>query len=546
MKFIFICGGVMSGIGKGVATSSIGKILQEYGYNVTAVKIDPYVNCDAGTMRPTEHGEVWVTEDGGEIDQDLGNYERFMNMDIPKRNNITTGQIYKTVIEKERQGKYLGKTVQIIPHIIDEIKSRLKETAQNKDISIVEIGGTIGDYENVIFLMAAKNLEIELGKENVLYVLISYLPIQESLGEPKTKPTQQAIKHLNEQGIFPDIILCRAKEHLDDVRRKKIETYANIKSEYIVSAPDIKKTIYSIPLNFEKEDLGKKILAKLKLEPKKQPDWSKWEQLVNNIHYPKKRVKVGIVGKYMDIGNYILKDSYISINESLIHAGAQLGVAVDIEWIDSKEFEKDPTAIEKLRDLKGVIVPGGFGESGVEGKISAIRFCRENKIPYLGLCYGMQLAVVEFARNVCGLADAHTTEVNPATENPVIDILEEQKKRLASSMYGGTMRLGGYPAKLRQSKIMNFYAKSSRLESDTVIERHRHRYEVNPKYIDQLQQAGLLFSGSFDCGGTPLMEFIELPDHPFFIATQAHPEFKSRFGDPSPLFLGFVEATTKL
>ncbi len=564
-RIIVITGGVISGVGKGVATASIGRILKEYGYSVTAVKIDPYINYDAGTMRPTEHGEVWVTDDGGEIDQDLGNYERFLGIDLPKRNNITTGQIYSEIIGKERSGGYLGQTVQFIPHVPEEIKRRIKQCFQNNDFVLVEIGGTIGDYENLPYLFAAKSLEIELGRENVAHVLVSYLPVPLHVGEMKTKPTQQAIRMLNEAGIFPDFVLCRAGKPLDGVRKKKIETYANIPSENIISAPDV-KTIYRIPLNFEREGLGGKILGRFGLKPKRSPDWTEWSRLVDNIENPKKYVNIAIVGKYVDIGDFSLFDSYISINQALEHAGAEIGTGVKISWIDSKIFEKEDAS--KLKNYDGIIVPGGFGSSGVEGKINAIKFARENNIPFLGLCYGMQLAVVEFARNVCGMSGATTTEINPNTKYPVIYILPSQKKMIAESRYGGTMRLGAYAAMLAPSRVLILYKKAGRIEKDrkrageirkiqpfrlgviernrnVILERHRHRYEVNPKFVGALEKNGLVFSGCHvRSDKTKLMEFMELPRHKFFIATQSHPEFKSRIGDAAPLFLGFVEAAT--
>jgi len=570
-KYIVIAGGVMSGVGKGVTTASIGKILQEYGYRVTAIKIDPYINYDAGTLRPTEHGEVWVTDDGGEIDQDLGTYERFLNMDIPKRNNITTGQIYKTVIDRERQGEYLGQTVQFIPHIPDEIKKRLKEASDGFDFVLIEIGGTIGDYENIPFLFAVKSLEREVGKKNLTYVLITYLPIPSHIEEMKTKPTQQAIRLLSESGIFPDFIICRAKKPLDVIRKKKIETYANIVSENVISEPDI-ETVYQIPLDLEKEKFGDKILNEFEMKPKKQPNWQEWKKLVDSILHPKKNVKIAIVGKYIDIGDYNLADSYISINQALMHAGASMNTGVEINWLDSKMFENDKSSLKELKNYDGIIVPGGFGSSGVEGKINAINYARTSKIPYLGLCYGLQLAVIEFARNVCGLKDAHTTEINPRTASPVIDVQPAQKEILEKHMFGGTMRLGAYAAILKEkSKVLKLYEETGRLHDDEkriselmkdksqafrlgileknkkiVLERHRHRYEVNPRFVDLLEKRGMVFSGYYErFDKTKLMEYIELPQHPFFVGTQPHPEFKSRLGNPSPLFYGFVKACGK-
>ncbi len=535
VKYIVVAGGVMSGVGKGVTTASIGKILQEYGYKTTAIKIDPYINCDAGTLRPTEHGEVWVTDDGGEIDQDLGNYERFLDIDILKKNNITTGQVYQAIIEKERTGEYLGETVQFIPHVPEEIKKRVKEASEGYDVCLIEIGGTIGDFENLPFLFAMKSLETDLGKNNLIYVLITYLPIMGHLKEMKTKPTQQAIRLLSENGIFPDFIVCRAIKPLDDVRKKKIETYANIASDYVISEPDV-QTIYEVPLDLEKENLGKKILEKLDLTPKKTPDFTKWSKLVDVIKNPKSKKKIAIIGKYVDIGDYNLIDSYLSINQALIHASSLLDVGVDMEWIDSKKLEKDEKEVENLKNYDGIIIPGGFGKTGTEGKIKAIEFARLNNIPFLGLCLGMQFAVIEFARNVCNLEGANSVEINPDTKYPVIDILEEQKEILYKSRYGASMRLGSYPAELKKdTKVWELYDKK-----DKIHERHRHRYEVNPEFIPQLEEKGLVFSGVSP--DRKLMEFLELPDHKFFVATQSHPEFKSRFGKSAPLFYGFLNS----
>jgi CTP synthase len=537
-KYIVVVGGVISGVGKGVASASIGRILKERGFSVTAIEIDPYINCDAGTMRPTEHGEVWVTDDGGEIDQDLGNYERFLEQSIPKINNITTGQVYRTLIEKERRGDFLGETVQFIPHVPNEIKNRIKDASKDFDIAIIEIGGTVGDFENIPFLFAIKSMEKELGRENIISVLVSYLPIPSHIEEMKTKPTQLSIKLLEENGIQPEFILCRGKKPLDEVRKRKIETYANIKANNVISMPDVigegtANTIYVIPLDLEKENLGDKILESLKLKNKKQPDWKNWENAVNKIINPKDEINIAIVGKYLDIGDYQLTDSYISINEALKHSGSKNNTRIKIDWIDSKQLEKSLNAKEILDKYKGIIIPGGFGSSGVEGKIKAIKFCRENNIPFLGLCYGMQLAVVEFVRNVCNLDNANTTEVNSETKYPVIDILPEQK---AISDKGGTMRLGAYKAFLTEgTQTKKLYNNASEIS-----ERHRHRYEVNPEYHNILQENGLIFSGMSP--DKKLVEFIELPKHKFFIATQAHPEFKSNLLNPAPLFDGFVKA----
>ena len=569
-KYIVVAGGVISGVGKGVTTASLGKILKEYGYRVTAVKIDPYMNYDAGTLRPTEHGEVWVTDDGGEIDQDLGNYERFLDVAISKKNNLTTGQIYKTIIDKERAGGYLGETVQFIPHVPNEIKRRVTEAAEGYDICLIEIGGTIGDFENIAYFFAMKSLERELGKENITYILVTYLPIPSHIEEMKTKPTQQAIRLLSQNGILPDFIVCRAARALDDVRKRKIEVMGNIPLDHIISEPDI-DTIYRIPLDLEKEGVGLKVLNKLHLKPRQKPNWKNWEKLVNGITDPKKEVTIGIVGKYLDIGDYTLADSYISINQALLHVGAALGVKVTIFWIDSKEFEQHPEKVKSVGNYDGIIVPGGFGTSGIEGKIAAIKYARENDIPFLGLCYGLQLAIVEFARNVCGITGAHTVEVEEGCSDPVISIQESQRKIVEERKYGGTMRLGAYAAVLKKgSQIAKLYHDTNRDVKDekrikelqkqgdqefrlgklghgpVVLERHRHRYEVNPEYIDKIESQGLVFSGHHEReDGTLLMEFIELPKNKFHIGTQAHPEFKSNLEDPAPLFLGFIEAALR-
>jgi len=535
-KYIVVTGGVISGVGKGVATASIGRIMKENGFSVTAVKIDPYINCDAGTLRPTEHGEVWVTEDGGEIDQDLGNYERFLEQSIPKKNNITTGQVYKTLIEKERKGDFLGETVQFIPHVPDEIKFRIRKASEGFDICLIEVGGTVGDYENIPFLFAIKSLEREIGKENLVYILVTYLPIPSHIEEMKTKPTQLAIKLLNESGIQPDFILCRGKNSLDEVRKNKIEKYANIDAGNVISMPDVTgentaNTLYVIPLDLEKENLGDKILKRLCIEKNKIPNWEIWKDKINKIIYPKKEINIAIIGKYLDVGDYTLTDSYLSVSEAIKHAGANNDVKIKITWINSKTLEQNKD-LGFLNDFRGIIIPGGFGSSGVEGKINAIEFARNNNLPFLGLCYGLQLAVVEFARHVCSLLDANTTEVNPDTTNKVIDILPEQK---TIENKGGTMRLGNYLAILKKgTKVHEIYNK------EEVLERHRHRYEVNPDYHKILEEKGLVLSGKSP--DNRLVEFIEIPNHKFFIATQSHPEFKSSLMKPAPLFDSFIKA----
>jgi len=543
-KFIMVAGGVISGVGKGVVTASLGKIMQKYGYKTTLIKIDPYINFDAGTLRPTEHGEVWVTADGGEIDQDLGTYERFIAEPLTKKNSITTGQIYKAVIDRERAGEYLGKTVQFVPHIIEEVKNRIIEAAEGYEIAIVEIGGIVGDYENVPYLHAFKSLEREFGADAVANVLVVYVPIPRHIGEMKTKPAQQAIRLMGQEGVLPDFIVCRAEVPLDDIRRKKIEDVANVPMSRILNAPDV-STIYQVPFDLEAQNMGKEMLAHLNLKPRQTPDWHEWQELISTIKDPKETVTIGLVGKYVESGDFSLTDSYLSVAHALTLAGAYRGVGVKMRWLDAKLFENGTENFKVFDELDGVIVPGGFGSAGVEGKIAAISFARTHEVPYLGLCYGLQLAVVEYARNMCGMQGAHTTEVDTKTPYPVIDFMPLQKDLLEHKAYGGTMRLGSYRAQVKpDSRIALLYKDLDKLEADnTVVERHRHRYEVNNTFVAQLEKAGLVFSGYYDReDGTRLMEFIELSQHPYFVATQAHPEFTSRVGSPNPLFVGLVDA----
>jgi CTP synthase len=534
-KYIFVVGGVMSGVGKGVAAASIAKILQSRKFKVTAIKIDPYVNVDAGTMNPTEHGEVFVLDDGMECDQDMGNYERFLNYDLRRDNYMTTGSIYQAVINRERNLGYGGKCVEVVPHIPLEVLNRIKKTAfKNKaDIVIVEIGGTVGEYQNILFLEAVRILKIKK-PDDVLLVLVSYLPFQGESSEPKTKPTQYAVRTLNSAGLQPDIILARAAFSLDKKRKEKIAFNCNLEEEEIISAPDI-ESIYEIPINFEKDNLGNLILNKLKLRPKGQ-DLKDWKQLVKIIQNSRKAVKIGIVGKYFSTGEFILADSYISVIEAIKHAVYHFKRRPIIDWLNAGEYEENPRRLRQLSEYQGIIVPGGFGYRGVEGKIAAINYCRRHKIPFLGLCYGMQLAVVEFSRSVAKLNKANTTEIDPKTPYPVIDILPEQKKNLAKKDYGATMRLGAYPAVLEKGTIA--YAS---YKENLISERHRHRYEVNPDYIKILEKKGIIFSGFSP--DRRLMEIMELPrkKHPFFVATQFHPEFKSRPLKPHPLFREFIK-----
>ncbi len=535
-NYIIVTGGVVSGLGKGITTASVGKILQMHGYNVTAMKIDPYINCDAGTLRPTEHGEVWVTEDGGEIDQDLGHYERFLDINIPKYHNITTGQVYGAVIEKERKGKYLGKTVQPIPHVTNEIKKRIRRPAKDKnyDFILVEIGGTVGDYENVLFLEAVRQMKLEGDK--VLFIHVTYVPVLDALGEAKTKPTQHSVKLLREIGIQPDFIVARADDPLDNVRKEKIGLFCNVKQEDVISDSNI-DYVYAVPILFEEQQLCKKILRKMRLR-KDAEEVKPWKDFITKIRNLEESITIGIVGKYFDIGTSQLSDSYISVIEAVKHASWNNSLIPNIHWIDSKEFEEDPTKLSTLDHVDGVIVPGGFGLSGIQGKIDTIEYTRNHHIPYLGLCLGMQLAVVEYAQNVCNLSEAHSKEVIKDTKYPVIDFIPEQVNILQESRYGATMRLGSYPAVLKQgTTVHELYG------LDNVEERHRHRYEVNPDFVKTLEDGGLVFSGHSPDG--ILMEFLEIPDHPFFVATQAHPEFKSRPIKPAPLFDGFIKAAIK-
>ncbi|OGF51586.1 CTP synthase [Candidatus Giovannonibacteria bacterium RIFCSPLOWO2_02_FULL_43_11b] len=534
-RFIFVIGGVMSGIGKGIASASTARILKSKGYKTTCVKIDPYLNVDAGTMNPIEHGEVFVTEDGMETDQDIGNYERFLDENIFSENYMTSGSVYLSVIEKERALKYNGDCVQIVPHVPEEVIRRLKLAARKSkaDFVLVEIGGTAGEYENILFLEAARMMHLKSPKD-VLFMLISYFPIPTKIGEMKTKPTQHAVRALNSVGIQPDFIIARAEVPLDEPRKKKLSVFCNVHPEDVISAPDI-ENIYQVPLNLEKEKLGAKILKKFDMKEGKR-DMKEWARMVRKALFSKKEVNIGIVGKYFGTGKFTLSDSYISVIEAIKHASWQFGRIPKIFWLDAEAYEKNPERMkEELGKLDGIIVPGGFGSRGIEGKIKAITFARKNKKPYLGLCYGMQLAVIEFARNVAGMKGANTTEVNARTKYPVIDLMAEQKEKVFSGKMGGTMRLGAYACRLKDKTIAR-RAYGVR----TVYERHRHRYEFNEALRSILESKGLVTSGINTESG--LVEIIELKDHPFFLGTQFHPEFKSRPLNPHPLFREFIKA----
>jgi len=538
-KYIFVVGGVMSGVGKGVTTSSLANIIQGYGYTATAVKVDPYVNVDAGTMNPTEHGEVFVLDDGDETDQDMGNYERFLNTSLSSTNYMTTGRVYQRVIEKERNLAYKGKCVQVVPHIPREIITRIKKASQkaSADVTVIEIGGTVGEYENILFLEAARMMKQDTPKD-VLFVLVSYVPMPHKIGEMKTKPTQHASRTLNSAGIQADIIIARSEKEMDDVRKEKIASFCSVEKNAVISAPDV-ESIYHVPLNFERDGLGKLLLKKLHLRKKTQRS-QQWKRFTTQVERAQKPLAIGIVGKYFATGDFVLSDAYISVIEAIKHASYTFGYKPSIDWLDSSLYEKNPRKIKELKKYDGIIVPGGFGSRGIEGKIKVAQYCRENKIPYFGLCYGMQIAVIEYARNVLGLRDVHTAEIKEQATHKIIDIMPEQKKKLAKKDYGGSMRLGAYPTEISRGTIAR-----KAYRAHTTWERHRHRYEVNPDYIEQLEEGGLIFSGKSPNG--QLMEIMELPKtkHPFYLATQFHPEFLSRPLAPHPLFKAFIKATGK-
>jgi CTP synthase len=529
-------GGVMSGVGKGIATSSIGTIIQSKGFKVSLIKADPYLNVDAGTMNPIEHGEVFVLNSGLETDQDMGNYERFLNMDMPKENYLTNGMVFKYVIDKERALGYNGKCVEPVYHITEEILNRIKQSVDKTlaDFTIFEIGGTIGEYQNAIFLEAARLLKIRV-PEDVMFVMVSYLPVPGKIGEMKTKLTQNAIRQLNSYGIQPDMVIARSEVPIDQKRKEKIALANGVSSKDIIAAPDI-ESIYDVPINFERDGLSERIFSHFNIKPKRK-DLILWKKFVSKTKSAKKEIKIAVIGKYFDTGNFILSDAYVSVIEAIKFSSYWQNRKSRLVWINAKEYETGKRKVNELKGYDGVIVPGGFGSNGVEGIISAIKFTRENKIPYLGLCYGMQLAVVEYARSVAGLKDAHTTEVDKNTEYPVIDVMNEQKEKIKKNELGGTMRLGAYPAVLKPNTIAY-----KAYNTKKISERHRHRFEVNQEYIDRLNGAGLIFSGTSPDG--TLCEIAELPrkTHPFFLATQFHPEFKARPLNPHPLFTAFIRA----
>ena len=534
-KYIFVVGGVMSGVGKGVTTASIGAILQSRGYKVSAIKADPYINVDAGTMNPIEHGEVFVTEDGDETDQDIGNYERFLNSNIYRENYMTTGRVYQTVIQKERNLEYKGKCVQVVPHVPMEIRDRIEKAVEKTgaEIMVIEIGGTVGEYENLLFLEAARFMHFE-DPGSVQFVIVSYLPIPAKVGEMKTKPTQHAVRSLNGAGIQPDFIVARSRVHIDEPRRKKLALNCNVAMDSVISAPDV-ESIYDVPVNFEKDGLGDMILKNLGLKPRKK-DLKEWEAMVKKSKSAKKEVYIGVVGKYFATGDFSLSDSYISVIEAIKHACTANNVKPKLDWISAEDLEKN--GVKSLKKYDGIIVPQGWGGRGREGKIKAIEFCRTNKKPYFGLCYGMQMAVIEFARNACKLKGADTEEANPNTPYPVIHIMPEQKELLAKKQYGGTIRLGGWPCKITKgTHLAKAYVKKFG-KTDVISERHRHRYEFNNEYREILEKHGLTIAGTSPDG--KIVEAVEITNHPFFVGTQFHPEYISRPLDPHPLFVEFV------
>ena len=530
-KYIFITGGVVSSLGKGISASSIGRILKSRGLNISMQKIDPYINVDAGTMNPYQHGEVFVTEDGAETDLDLGHYERFIDTNLSSYSNMTTGKIYSSVIAKERRGDFLGATVQVIPHITDEIKSTIKNIAQNKkekaDVVIVEIGGTVGDIESLPFLEAIRQFRNDIGKENVLYVHVTFVPYLKAAKELKSKPTQHSIKELREIGIQPDIVICRCQSKLSQEVKNKISLFCDIKNEAIIEAINV-KSIYEVPIIFEEQKLGDLIIKLLNLRCL-GPDLQDWKNMVDKIYHPKREVNIGVVGKYIS-----LKDAYMSITEALLHGGIDNDCRVKIKRIDSDEVKKHSPK-DLFKDINGILIPGGFGKRGIEGKIETVKYARDNKIPFLGICLGMQCAVIEFARSEINLEGANSSEFDPQTPFPVIDLLPEQKK---IKIKGGTMRLGTYSCKLEKDSLAFKIFKQ-----ELIYERHRHRYEFNNIFKDDFSKHGLKFSGmNHDLN---LVEIVELSNHPWFIGVQFHPEFKSRPNRAHPLFREFIKAAIK-
>ncbi|HKV51710.1 MAG TPA: CTP synthase [Gemmatimonadaceae bacterium] len=524
-KFIFVTGGVVSSLGKGIAAASLGRLLVERGLRVTMMKFDPYINVDPGTMSPFQHGEVYVTDDGAETDLDLGHYERFIDRALSQSNNVTTGRVYLNVISKERRGEYLGSTVQVIPHITDEIKAAMKRIAPDNDVVIVEIGGTVGDIESLPFLEAIRQFRHEIGRENALFMHLTLVPFISAAGEVKTKPTQHSVRELMEIGIQPDILICRAERPLSEDVKRKIALFCNVDFGSVIESRDV-PTIYEIPLSFAEQGLDERVVSRLGLGGR-APDLSSWRHMVERITAPSERVRIAVVGKYTD-----LVDSYKSVQEALIHGGIANDVGVDIRWIGSDLFTSADRAAELLGPVHGLLVPGGFGVRGVEGMVEAIRWVRERGLPFFGICLGMQVAVIEFARHKCNLDDSHSSEFAPECADPVISLMESQQH---ITDMGGTMRLGAYPCRLKPGSLV-----AETYDASDISERHRHRYEFSNAYRDLFEKHGVRFSGISPDGS--LVEIIELPDHPWFVGCQFHPELKSRPTRPHPLFAGFVGA----
>jgi CTP synthase len=526
-KYIFITGGVTSSLGKGIISASLGKLLQARGYKVSIQKIDPYLNIDPGTLNPYEHGECYVTEDGAETDLDLGHYERFLDVRMSKANNVTTGQIYQSVINKERRGDYLGKTVQIIPHITNEIKARIKMLAKNQklDFVITEIGGTVGDIESLPFIEAVRQLKWELGRNNALVIHLTLVPYLSAAKELKTKPTQHSVKLLLENGVQPDIIILRTEKPLTKEIKQKVSLFCNIDFNSVVEAIDV-RSIYEVPLKMEEEGLDETVISKLGLDIGKKPNLTPWKDFLQKLYNPKQEIKIAAVGKYIE-----LQDAYKSINDAFIHAGTHLQTKVNVTWIHSEKLT-EKNYKETLKGFDGLLVAPGFGHRGIEGKILSTKFARENNIPFLGICLGMQMAVIEFARNVLGYEEANSTEMHPTTKFPVIDLMEQQKN---IKLLGGTMRLGAYPCDLsKKSRAYDAYKKIH------IKERHRHRYEFNDDFIEQFKEKGMIPTGINP--DTNLVEIVEIPEHPWFVGVQFHPEYSSTVLNPHPLFIGFVDA----
>ncbi|HSR88873.1 MAG TPA: CTP synthase [Candidatus Udaeobacter sp.] len=534
-KYIFVIGGVLSGVGKGVTTASIGRIFKNRGFKVSAIKIDPYINVDAGTMNPIEHGEVFVTEDGDETDQDLGNYERFLETDIFSFNYMTTGRVYLSVIEKERSMYYKGKCVEVVPHIPMEIIGRIKNAAAKTqaEVMVVEIGGTAGEYQNILFLEAARMMKLET-PEDVAFILVSYLPVPGHLGEMKTKPTQYASRTLNASGIQADFIVARGPDELDKPRREKLALLCGLRNEEdVIAAPDV-NSIYEIPLILERQKFAELLMKRLKIKSRKPAD-KEWDNFVDKINKINKVLKIAVVGKYFSTGDYTLADSYISVINAVKHAAWHSGVNAEMTWIDAEDYEKNPEKVKELGNYNALIVPGGFGTRGIEGILKTIKYARENNLPYFGLCYGMQLATIEFARNVLGYKDAHTVECDAKSKNLIININTTQAENIKKERYGGTMRLGAYDCVLTAGSLAR-----KCYGADKISERHRHRYEFANKYREEIEKHGMLVTGVNP--QSDLVEIIELKNHPFFVGVQFHPEFKSRFLQPHPLFVGLIKA----